>query len=109
MVQPTDIIPPAAPVGLVAVRSADGTKLFWQEETESDISGYIVYRKGPDKLIDKLNNKPLPVSRFLDRTILPSGLYSYWVTAVDKADPPNESPLSDIAEVEVVKEKPYKQ
>jgi len=28
---------------------------------------------------------------------------------VDKADPPNESPLSDIAEVEVVKEKPYEQ
>ena len=108
-VQPTDIVPPAAPVGLVAVRSANGIELFWQEETESDILSYIVYRKGPDELIDKLNNKPLPVSGFLDRTVLPCGLYSYWVTAVDKADPPNESPLSDIAEVEVVKEKPYKQ
>jgi hypothetical protein len=105
-VQPTDIIPPAAPVGLVAVRSANGIELFWQEETESDISGYIVYRKGPDELIDKLNNKPLPVSRFLDRTVLPTGLYTYWVTAVDKADPPNQSPLSDTVEVEVVKEKP---
>jgi len=105
-VQPTDIIPPAAPVGLVAVRSANKVELFWQKKTESDISGYIVYRKGPDGLIDKLNNKPLPVSRFMDRAILPSGLYTYWVTAVDKADPPNESPLSETAEIEVVQEKP---
>ena len=105
-VQSTDLIPPAAPVGLVAVRSANGVELFWQEETGSEISGYIVYRKGPDKLIDKLNNKPLPLSRFLDRTILPSGLYSYWVVSVDKADPPNQSPSSDTVELEIVKEKP---
>jgi hypothetical protein len=109
MVEPRDITPPPAPAGLVAIRSADGVELFWQKETESDISGYIVYRKGPDELIDRLNSKPLPVSRFLDRTFLPSGLYLYWVTAVDKADPPNESPWSDIAEVEVVKEEPYEQ
>lgn len=108
-VHPIDIIPPTAPVGLFAVRSSNGVELFWQEKTESDISGYIVYRKGPDELIDKLNNKPLPVSRFIDRAVLPGGLYSYWVTAVDKADPPNESPSSDTAEVEVVKEKPYEQ
>jgi len=108
-VQPGDLIPPPAPADLVAVRSADGVELFWQEETESDVSGYIIYRKGPGELIDRLNNKPVPVSRFLDRTILPSGLYSYWVTAVDRADPPNESLWSDTAEVEVAKEKPYGQ
>ncbi|RKX61025.1 MAG: hypothetical protein DRP28_00005 [Thermodesulfobacteriota bacterium] len=106
MVQPRDLSPPPAPVGLVAVRSADGVKLFWREETGSDVSGYIVYRKGPGELIYRLNNKPIPVSRFLDRTILPRGLYSYWVTAADRADPPNESTWSDTAEVEIGRERP---
>ncbi|MFO8240449.1 MAG: hypothetical protein R6T90_05575 [Dissulfuribacterales bacterium] len=108
-VHPADIIPPAAPVDLVAVRAPRGIELFWQGKTESDISGYIVYRKGPNNLLDKLNNKPLPLSRFVDRAILPSGLYTYWVTAIDKADPANESPLSNPAKVEVVEERPNEQ
>jgi hypothetical protein len=96
-------IPPPAPVGLVAIQSENGVELFWQPETGSEISGYIVYRKGPNGLIDRLNNKPLSLCRFLDRTILPSGLYSYWVVALDKAEPANQSPPSNIVELQIVK------
>ena len=104
--QPGDLTPPAAPMGLVAVQSAKGVEILWQENTEPDLAGYIVYRKDPDGLIDKLNNRPVYMPRFLDRTILSSGTYIYWVTAIDQACPPNESPPSGTARVEIVKRRP---
>lgn len=43
---PTDVIAPATPVGLTARRLEDysGVQLFWQENTEDDLKGYVVYR-----------------------------------------------------------------
>lgn len=101
--QPGNFVMPEPPGGVVAVQSTDGTMVLWREDTGSDLSGYIVYRKGPDGLINRLNNRPIRMSGFLDRAILPRGLYTYWVTTVDRADPPNESPPSDTAEVEIIR------
>ncbi|NIA08582.1 MAG: hypothetical protein GWP10_02110 [Nitrospiraceae bacterium] len=103
MAQPGDLTPPAAPRGLVAVQAPRGVEILWQENAEPDLAGYIVYRQDPDGLIDRLNNRPVYMPRFLDRTILPSGTYRYWVTAIDQAYPPNESAPSEKATVEVVK------
>ncbi len=101
--QPGDVTPPAAPRGLVAVQSAKGVEILWQENTEPDLAGYIVYREGPNGLVDRLNNRPVSMPRFLDRTVLRSGTYIYWVTAIDQAYPPNESAPSKGVRVEVIK------
>ena len=107
--QPRPIKPPRAPEGLVAVyhnmapNGGYGVELLWQENSESDLAGYFVYRRDKDGLIDKLNHTPVAISRFIDRTILPQGTYEYWVTAVDQARPPNESPPSRPASVEIMR------
>ena len=106
--QPRDLTPPRAPEGLVAVyhhalgKEAYGVELLWQESSEPDLAGYLVYRRDKDGLVDKLNHVPVAISRFIDKTRLPSGTYEYWVTAVDQAKPPNESPPSKPASVEIL-------
>ncbi len=89
-----DVVPPSRPTGLVAEISDSGVELSWQENFEHDLAGYLIYRKSQAGIIDRLNQVPVRISRFLDRTRLRPGTYVYWVTAVDRADPPNESPAS---------------
>ncbi|MGB9712812.1 MAG: hypothetical protein ACP5J5_07410 [Dissulfurimicrobium sp.] len=107
--QPIDLTPPKPPEGLVAVyRKAlagsggeGGVELLWQENSEPDLAGYIVYRRNKNGLIDKLNHSPIPIPKFIDFTRLSPGIYEYWVTAVDRAHPPNESRPSKPASVEI--------
>ncbi len=89
-----DIISPSRPQGLTADFSRAGVELLWQENFEHDLAGYHVYRKDQNGIIYRLDHIPVRVSRFLDRTRLRPGTYVYWVTALDRADPPNESPPS---------------
>ncbi len=100
-VSPRDLVPPRPPGGLVAVRTSRGIELSWQENTDMDLAGYIVYRKGPGNLIFKLNHVPLSKPYFIDRTRLSSGHYTYWITAVDLATPPNESSMSEPVTVDI--------
>ena len=98
---PRDFIPPAPPKGLVAVQTGRGIELLWQQNSEIDIAGYRVYRREPGGLITLLNRKPVREPRFIDRDPLETGKYSYWVTAVDNAQPPNESGMSSIVSIQV--------
>ncbi len=100
-VVPKDFIPPAPPRGLVAVQSGKGIELLWQQNSEIDVAGYKVYRREPDGLITLLTYTPVKSPRFVDRDRLARGRYSYWVTAVDNADPPNESDISSIVTIDV--------
>ncbi len=100
-VAPRDFIPPAPPRGLVAVQTGDGVELLWQQNSEIDMAGYRVYRRDPDGLISLLNRIPVKEPRFIDRDRLPAGKYSYWVTAVDNAQPPNESGMSSLVTIRV--------
>ena len=100
-VVPRDFIPPAPPKGLVAVQTGRGIELLWQQNSEIDIAGYRVYRREPGGLITQLNRKPVREPRFIDRDRLETGKYSYWVTAVDNAQPPNESGMSSIVSIRV--------
>ncbi len=90
-----DLTPPVPPQGLVVVSTRQGVELLWQENPEPDLLGYYVYRRNPDGLMIRLNQSPLRIPRFIDRTRLLPGSYYYWVTAIDRAEPPNESSPSE--------------
>lgn len=109
-VQPRGMTHPNAPEGLVAVyhtakehgKGDTGVELLWQENSEPDLAGYFVYRRDRDGLVSRLNHIPITISRFTDHTRLSPGIYEYWVTAVDRTEPPNESPPSKTASVEII-------
>ncbi len=97
LVTPVDTFPPAPPRDLVAVaQAATGTgpatiELSWAISTEADLAGYNVYRTevglaGPQRL----NQELLLTPTFRDISVAVGALYTYTVTAVDRAG--NESP-----------------
>ncbi len=88
--KPRDAVAPAAPTGLVAVAGDGGVGLDWNDNTDSDLAYYNVYRSltpgDPDpQLIDGV----LADSRYVDRTATNGVTWYYTVTAVDTSD--NES------------------
>ena len=95
-VTPTDLIPPAAPVGLVAIPRKDGMELNWGGSREPDLLGYYVYRRKPgEKKFKRLNESPLTKEIYLDSDIVLEQEYEYAVTAVDNSIRRNESPRSE--------------
>ena len=95
-VTPTDLIPPDAPVGLVAVPLKNGIELNWRRNREPDLFGYHVYRRRPgEKEFRKLTEAPLAKELYLDTRVELEQDYEYAVTAVDNAARKNESPLSE--------------
>jgi hypothetical protein len=97
---PKDIFPPAAPQGLVAVpvpatsNTPVGIELSWAISAESDLAGYNIYRSDQDsKSPRRLNQSTLLTPAYRDITVFPGRLYTYTVTAVDRAG--NESPASE--------------
>jgi hypothetical protein len=94
-----DIIPPAAPLGLIAVCVAaqDGTpahaELSWAISPETNIAGYNVYRSEEAGVQGtRMNAAPLLSPAFRDMNSIPGHHYFYSVTAVDRSG--NESRAS---------------
>ncbi len=103
-----DVYPPATPVGLAAVADAeDGSiDLSWSAGIESDIAGYIVYRRiaGAADRPERVSGKDLlPSAAWSDRNVQPAVRYTYSVSAVDTSS--NESARS----AEVTEALPAKQ
>jgi hypothetical protein len=95
-VTPTDLIPPSAPVGLVAIPLKDGIELNWEINREPDLLGYYVYRrKSGDKEFKKMNETPLTKETYLDADIVLEQEYEYAITAVDNSIRRNESHHSE--------------
>jgi len=95
-VTPTDLIPPAAPVGLVAIPIKDGVELNWRRNREPDLLGYYVYRrKSGQEEFKRLNESPLTKETYLDKEVVLQEEYEYAVTAVDNSVRRNESPRSE--------------
>jgi hypothetical protein len=93
-----DRFPPAAPQGLAAVQEQGAIRLFWRPNRESDLRGYLVYRAGgADETPRRLTDEPVAATSWTDATAAPNIVYSYAVTAVDSAQPANESPPSERA------------
>lgn len=89
-VEVKDIFPPDAPEGLAAVAMSDASgaaviDLNWQPGTESDLAGYIVYRREGDGDWRRISpEKPLVGPAFRDAAVLPGHRYLYAVSAVDQ-------------------------
>jgi fibronectin type 3 domain-containing protein len=102
-VTPTDLIPPGAPVGLVAIPLQNGIELNWRRNREPDLLGYYVYRrKLGEGEFKKLTESPLAKENYLDTQVELGQDYEYAVTAVDNSPHRNESPLSEEVRVKYI-------
>ncbi len=94
-VVPVDLFPPPPPSDLRLLWGPEETELSWNESPAPDLAGYHVYRWAPEGSgSERLTAVPLEVPVFRDTERDPAIAYGYAVTAVDRSDPPNESPRS---------------
>jgi fibronectin type 3 domain-containing protein len=102
-IMPTDLIPPASPIGLVAIPLKNGMELNWRKNREPDLLGYYVYRRrAGEKEFQKLNPAPLIKETFLDTEVQIGQDYEYAVTAADNSVRRNESPHSEEVRVKYI-------
>jgi hypothetical protein len=101
-----DRFAPAAPGGLVAVQEGQAVRLFWDPSSARDLSGYRLYRRLTQTGEAWRRIGPDPVERplYLDVDVRVGQRLSYRVTAVDRAEPPNEGPASTEVEIELLTE-----
>jgi hypothetical protein len=82
-----DVFPPAIPSGLQAVFSSVGQKPFidltWAPDTESDLAGYLVYRRTAGSAFTSVTTAPVKAPAWRDNDVHPGKKYYYTVTAVD--------------------------
>jgi hypothetical protein len=82
-----DVFPPAVPSGLQAVFSSVGQKPFidltWAPNTESDLAGYIVYRRTAASPFVAVSGAPLKAPAWRDNDIQTGQTYYYTVSAID--------------------------
>ena len=92
---PEDTFAPPAPTDLRAFWRPEATELNWRAADAPDVRGYAVYRSGAEgSEFERLTPEPVAAASFSDRDRDPETVYTYTVTALDTADPPNESPRS---------------
>lgn len=87
---PHDMTPPAPPAGITVVPGIGRVFLTWNENKETDLAGYHVYRSlksGGER--ERLTEKPLNRTTFSDETVKQGATYYYSISAVDKSG--NES------------------
>ena len=96
------IFPPAIPAALAAVAAIGeqgvAIDLSWQPDTESDLAGYIVYRREGEESWQRLTEKPSIAPAFHDAAVQPGHRYTYAVSAIGqtgleskKSDPATET------------------
>jgi len=87
-IEVNDIFPPATPQMLTAVPDSGKIRLNWQQNSEPDLIGYLVYRTidSDKKSYILLNAEPVPYNHFTDH--LPEvakNKFLYRVVAIDSA------------------------
>jgi hypothetical protein len=88
-----DTYPPKPPAEVTAIGSGQGISLVWLPNTEADLAGYWVYRSGPDKKFQRLQDQLLTTASIIDKSAEKGQTYFYRVKAVDMKG--NESEFSE--------------
>lgn len=98
-----DNTPPLAPVLITAAPSGDTAHLSWRANSESDLSGYLIFRN--DQLVNfsgiaigSLKKYLVTGTEFLDKKV-PDGRIQYTLVAMDDAG--NTSDESNVLELEM--------
>ena len=82
---------PATPTGLTAVPEGAGARLNWTANTETDLTGYLIYRAtGTSTSYETLTDNPITTTTYLDPALTPGADYRYRIAAVDTSA--NQSP-----------------
>jgi len=103
-VDASDRFAPAPPTGLVVVQEGSAARLLWNPGTERDLDGYHVYRNLDGAGWTRLDPEIVRQPSFLDPGVPPGASARYRVTALDRAQPPNESAPSDEVEIQMARE-----
>jgi large repetitive protein len=98
-----DVVPPSPPQNLRATALGSNIALNWDRNSETDVVGYNVYRKGAAQVWAKLNAAVVVDNIYSDNN-LANGSYTYRVTAVDSVG--NESLPSNEASAQIGVELP---
>ncbi len=102
-----DTVPPSTPFDLRATPGARQVILTWDAALELDLNGFNIYRRagGPFELI----TSGLQQTRFTDPNVDNDSTYAYYVTAIDRQMPPNESlPSASVSVVPTASAAPSK-
>lgn len=93
---PRDAYPPKAPAGTAVAIERGTIRLYWFPNDEPDLAGYRIYRR-PDTggEFARIGEVDPSEPSFVDATAAPGVRYHYRVTAIDGAEPPNESAPSE--------------
>jgi hypothetical protein len=94
-ITPLDTFPPSVPAGLTAVAGVNSIELAWERNTEDDFLGYNLYRSVDGGPFERIAG-PIDAPTYSDRQVMAGRIYTYAVTALDKAG--NESARSMPAE-----------
>lgn len=89
-VEASDVFPPSVPTGLAAVATADESgslraiDLSWQPVSDTDLTGYVVYRREGDAEWQRISPaQPVAGPAFRDAQVQQGHTYHYAVSAVD--------------------------
>jgi len=95
-VRPLDTFPPATPSGLAVAVEGGVIRLYWFPNAEQDLNGYRIYRRAEgEKEPVLVGTVSAAETAFVDPSAAPGVRYHYSVSAIDGADPLNESPRSE--------------
>lgn len=101
-VTPQKMTPPSAPKRLIAVPAENKIFLTWDENKETELAGYRVYRSLSSKTgYSLLTPETIVKTTFTDTNVAPKRKYYYRVTAIDNALKPNESLPSEEVEAQI--------
>ncbi|HKQ97234.1 MAG TPA: hypothetical protein VJV75_05100, partial [Candidatus Polarisedimenticolia bacterium] len=95
-VKPHDHFAPVAPTGIAVTVEGTQIRVYWFPNAEPDLAGYRIYRRAEGESEARpIGEVGAAESAFADAGAEPGVRYSYAVSAVDGATPPNESPRSE--------------
>jgi hypothetical protein len=92
-----DVYAPVAPTGFAVSAEGNVIKLYWFPNSETDLAGYRIYRSTSEtEGFTELARPAAADSTYVDAAVEAGVKYYYSITAVDTAEPPNESERSEV-------------